>query len=224
VVSGDARVGAVLSASPGGWTNSPSGYAYQWEQGDGLGWTAVPGAAASTYPVTAADRGRRLRVRVIATNADGSSAAYSGATGLVAGATTSPTVAPSPPATTSSTHPTSVPNRGRATLKIARGRGRGKRLGTIDFQITGGRLLAMPVRLKLARGRYELRMCTTAGGSRCAKRTVRVKRSSLARLPRLSLSVPAGTTGRVTYTVRATRGVFSALTAKRPSAGLLLGP
>jgi hypothetical protein len=145
----------------------------------------VPGATGSTYAVTAADRGLRLRVRVIATNADGSTAAYSGATGVVADAT-APTVAPVP-ATTSSTPTATVPNRGRATLKIARGRGRGKRLGTIDFQITGGRLLAMPVRVKLARGRYRLLLCTTAGGTRCAKRTLKVARSSIARLPRLSL-------------------------------------
>jgi hypothetical protein len=219
-VSGDARVGSVVTASTGGWTNAPSGYAYQWEQGDGLTWGALPGAAGSAYAVTAADRGRSLRVRVVATNADGSTAAYSGATAVVADAAA---VAPVP-ATTSSTAPTTVPNRGRATLKIVRGRGRGKRLGTIDFQITGGRLLAMPVRVRLSRGRYQLRLCTTAGGSRCAKRTLKVARSSIARLPRLSLSVPAAATGRVSYTVRATRGVFSALTAKRPAAGLLLGP
>ncbi len=227
VVSGDVRVGSVLSASPGGWTNSPTGHAYQWEQGNGFSWSAVSGAAGSTYALTAADRGLRLRVRVIATNADGSTAAYSGATGIVADAdTTAPTgtTGTTVPATTSSTPTATVPNRGRATLKIARGRGRGKRLGTIDFQVTGGRLLAMPVRVKLARGRYRLLLCTTAGGSRCVKRTLKVARSSLARLPRLSLTVPAGTTGRVTYTVRATRGVFSALTAKRPSTGLLLGP
>ena len=65
---------------------------------------------------------------------------------------------------------------------------------------------------------------TTAGGTRCTRRTLTVRRRSIARLPGLSLSVPSGATGRVSYTLRATRGVFSALTAKRPSAGLLLGP
>ncbi len=86
-------------------------------------------------------------------------------------------------------------------------------------------LVAANRRLAIAsKGRYELRLCTTAGGSRCARRTLKVARSSIARLPGLSLAVPAGATGRVTFTVRATRGVFSALTAKRPSAGLLLGP
>ena len=42
------------------------------------------------------------------------------------------------------------------------------------------------------------------------------------RLPALSVGVPAGTAGRVSYTLRATRGIFSALTAKsagrRPAA------
>ena len=120
--------------------------------------------------------------------------------------------------------PAAAPKRGRAPLRITRGRGRGKRLGTIDFRIAGGRLRALPTRIKLARGRYELRLCTTAGGSRCARRKLKVARGSIARLPGLSLGVPSGATGRVTFTVRATRGVFSALTAKRPSAGLLLGP
>jgi hypothetical protein len=221
-VAGDARAGATLTASTGGWANAPTGYAYQWERGDGSTWSAAPGATGATYPLTGADVGLRLRVRVIATNADGSTAAYSASTTPVTGpaATVSETV----PVSTSSTPAAFVPNRGRATLRIARGRGRGKRLGTIDFQITGGRLRALATRVKLARGRYELRLCTTAGGSRCARRTLKVARSSIARLPGLSLGVPAGATGRVSYTVRATRGVFSALTAKRAGAGLLLGP
>ncbi|HET8952686.1 MAG TPA: hypothetical protein VFN44_19325 [Solirubrobacteraceae bacterium] len=214
-VLGDARVGAALSATTGDWTNAPTSFAYQWERGDGLMWIEVGGATGPTYGVASADAGRRLRVRVIATNADGSTAAYSGATGVIA----------SPTGTISTTPPPSltVPNRGRATLKVARGRGKGKRIGTIDFQITAGRLKAFPTRVKLARGRYEVRLCTTAV-ARCATRKLKVARRSIARLPGLTLGVPSGSTGRVTYTLRATRGVFSALTAKRPSAGLLLGP
>jgi hypothetical protein len=215
VVSGDARVGGVLTATPGTWTNAPTAYAYQWERGDGLLWAELPGATGADHPVGATDAGRRLRVRVIATNGDGSTAAYSAATGLVA-SPTDPIPTTPPPALT-------VPNRGRASLKVARGRGKGKRIGTIDFQITGSRLKAFPTRVKLARGRYQVRLCTTAA-ARCATRTLKVRRSSIARLPGLSLGVPAGSTGRVSYTLRATRGAFSALTAKRPSAGLLLGP
>ncbi len=222
VVSGEARAGATLTASTGGWTNAPTAYDYQWERSDGFSWTAVPGATGTSYPLTGSDVGWRLRVRVIATNADGASAAYSASTMPVSATAASVSTAPVTPGTSST--PSAVPNRGRATLRIARGRGRGKRIGTIDFQITGGRLRALPTRIKLARGRYELRLCTTAGGSRCARRKLKVARSSIARLPGLSLGVPSGATGRVTFTVRATRGVFSALTAKRPSAGLLLGP
>ncbi len=78
--------------------------------------------------------------------------------------------------------------------------------------------------MRLDRGRYEVRLCSTAPGTRCARRTLKVARRSAARLPRLEIGVPAGAAGRVTYTLRATRGIFSALTAKRPGAGLLLGP
>jgi len=93
------------------------------------------------------------------------------------------------------------------------------------FEVTGLRLRSSAVRVRLARGRYQLRLCTTAGGgTRCARRALKVARTSAARLPSLSIAVPAGATGRVSYTVRAARGVFSALTAKRPGAGLLLGP
>ena len=217
VVSGDARVGSVLSATTGNWTNAPSGYAYQWERGDGLTWADVPGATGATYAASGDDAGRRLRIRVIATNADGSTAAYSAATDVVASAAGTIATTPPPPPSLS------VPNRGRASLKVARGRGKGKRIGTIDFQITAGRLRALPTRVKLARGRYRLRLCTTAA-TRCATRTLKVRRASIVRLPGLSLGVAAGSTGRVSYTLRATRGVFTALTAKRPSAGLLLGP
>ena len=79
--------------------------------------------------------------------------------------------------------------------------------------------------MRLVRGRYQLRLCTTAGGTRCARRTLTVARTLAARAcPRCAIGVPAGAAGRVSYTLRATRGIFSALTAKRPGAGLLLGP
>jgi hypothetical protein len=216
-VLGDARVGSVLTATTGDWTNAPTGYAYQWERGDGAQWVETPGATGAAYALTDADAGRSLRVRVIATNDDGSTAAYSAATGAVASPPATISTAPPPPSSSS------IPNRGRASLKVVRGRGKGKRIGTIDFRIAGGRLKALPARVKLARGRYRLSLCTTAA-KRCATSTLKVRRRSSARLPGLWLSVPAGSTGRVSYTLRATRGVFSALTAKRPSAGLLLGP
>ena len=218
-VAGEARVGSLLTATTGAWTNAPASFAYQWEQGDGTTWLAVPGAVGAAHPVTEDDAGLRLRVRVIAVNGDGATAAYSLPTATVG----------EPAATASSTPPATpgsgAPSRGRAALRIARGKGRGKRLGTIAFEVAGSRLRSSATRVRLARGRYQLRLCTTAGGApRCTRRALKVARASAARLPSLSLAVPAGATGRVSYMVRAVRGVFSALTAKRPAAGLLLGP
>ena len=72
LVTGAARVGAVLTAAPGGWTNAPTAFQYQWEQGDGLTWIAVPGATGPALrrhrrrrrpaPAGARDRGQRRRV------------------------------------------------------------------------------------------------------------------------------------------------------------------
>jgi hypothetical protein len=177
-------VGALLTAAPGGWGNVPSGFAYQWEQGEGTTWVAVPGETGAVHRVTEDDTGLRLRLRVIASNADGSSAAYSVPTAVV-GAEQAATT------------------RGRVTLRVARGRGRGKRVRTVAFRLAGGRLHAARARVRLARGRYRLALCSTAAGARCARRTLTVPRRARTRLPALSLAVPAGTAGRVTYTARA---------------------
>jgi hypothetical protein len=229
-ISGEARVGATLGASTGQWANAPAGYAYQWQRGDGSTWGAILGAEGASYTATDADRGLRLRVRVIASNADGSMAAHSAATAVVAAragttgtTTTTGTDAGLPTAPAAGA---SAPRSGRAALRIAAGRGRGKRLGTIAFRISGGRLATVPARVRLARGTYGLRLCTTAGASaskpRCATRRLKVARSARTRLPALALPVPAGVSGRASYTIKAVGRTFSALTAKRPGIGLLL--
>jgi hypothetical protein len=84
-ISGDARVGEELTAAPGTWTGAPSSYAYQWQRCDVDVATCfpVPGATGSTYGVRLADLGFRLRVRVRASNANGSGVALSGVTSVV---------------------------------------------------------------------------------------------------------------------------------------------
>ena len=42
--------------SPARWTNAPTAFEYQWEQGDGTTWLAVPGATGATYAVTGGRR------------------------------------------------------------------------------------------------------------------------------------------------------------------------
>lgn len=89
-ISGSATVGSTLTASQGQWTGSPTSFAYQWVRcprdggrSDGSNCAAIGGASTSSYVVATADVDFRLRVRVTASNADGSTTAASNATSLV---------------------------------------------------------------------------------------------------------------------------------------------
>src|SRR5262249_7905909 len=75
-ISGSASKGQVLSASPGTWLGSPTGYSYQWWRCDptGAGCAPIAGAGFASYSVGAADVGGTLRVAVVASNAGGPSA------------------------------------------------------------------------------------------------------------------------------------------------------
>ncbi len=83
-ISGTAAVGQTLSTTTGTWTNSPTGYGYQWQRCDSAGSSCTNiGTSANAYRVRRADRGYWLRVVVTATNAYGSTQATSGQTGMV---------------------------------------------------------------------------------------------------------------------------------------------
>lgn len=93
-LTGDVIVGSTLTASNGTWSNNPASFAYQWVRcpvsggaSDGSDCAAVAGATASSYTLTAADGGFRMRVRVTATNADGSATVASNATATVPAST-----------------------------------------------------------------------------------------------------------------------------------------
>lgn len=85
-IGGVVGQGQTLTAAPGGWGDTPTAYAYQWQRCDasGGGCAAVTGATAPTYALTSADAGSTVRVQVTATNRFGSVAAMSAATGVVA--------------------------------------------------------------------------------------------------------------------------------------------
>ncbi len=72
------RVGdTVTVTSNGTWSNSPTSYSYQWQRGTHITdayFADISGATNDSYPVTAADLGFRLRVKVTAANATGPSA------------------------------------------------------------------------------------------------------------------------------------------------------
>jgi hypothetical protein len=93
VISGRAEQGHTLSASRGSWTGGNLSYAYRWVRcgtggglPDGSDCTAIAGATGSRYVLTGSDVGFRLRVRVTATNADGSRTVASNPTATVVGA------------------------------------------------------------------------------------------------------------------------------------------
>ena len=74
-VSGTATVGSTLSCSTGTWTNSPTGYTYQWLRGG----TNISGATSASYVLVAADGGTSVSCRVTATNAAGNTSVASNA-------------------------------------------------------------------------------------------------------------------------------------------------
>lgn len=61
-ITGTAKVGARLSATPGTWSPKPTRIAFAWYRGS----TAIKGATKPTYTVARADRGHRLTVRAVA--------------------------------------------------------------------------------------------------------------------------------------------------------------
>jgi hypothetical protein len=84
-ISGRAKVGKKLSGSSGSWTNSPSGYRYQWLRCNGHGGrcSIIHHATHATYKVTRRDVKHRLRLRITATNAAGKGVAMSAASARV---------------------------------------------------------------------------------------------------------------------------------------------
>lgn len=63
-ISGTPKVGSVLTAAPGAWSSAGVTFAYQWSQ-DGV---AIAGATGPTLTVTRAMQGKKITVRVTATN------------------------------------------------------------------------------------------------------------------------------------------------------------
>jgi hypothetical protein len=76
-IAGASRRGKQLKSSPGSWINAPERYAYQWQRLTSLGWRDIEDADEERYTTTSVDLGRRLRVTVLASNDDGTTAATS---------------------------------------------------------------------------------------------------------------------------------------------------
>ena len=127
-VSGAARDGSTLSASHGGWSGSPTDYAYQWQRCDSQGGNcaAITGANSNRYTLTTAEVGHDVRVVVTATNKDGTGTATSRPTNSVQATGSAP--ANTAPPTISGTP------KENETLSINRGSWNGNPSPTFTYQ------------------------------------------------------------------------------------------
>lgn len=85
-ISGTAQKGSTLTAGSGSWSGTtPISFAYAWRRCDSAGsnCSAISGATSSTYVLGSSDVGKRIRVQVTASNADGAASALSAATAIV---------------------------------------------------------------------------------------------------------------------------------------------
>jgi subtilisin family serine protease len=91
-IDGATRVGSILTARNGRWAGSPTDYAYRWQRCNSAGksCTTIANATRSTYLLKSRDLRSRLRVKVKATNPNGSRTARSRPTSSVQ--PTAPTV------------------------------------------------------------------------------------------------------------------------------------
>lgn len=99
-ISGSAREGSTLSATPGKWKGrQPITFSGRWLQcnANGGGCFAIPGAQSQEYQPTGADVGHTLRITVTAQNRDGKASSTSKATSVVAVAPASAPTSGTPP-------------------------------------------------------------------------------------------------------------------------------
>ena len=68
---------STLTSTPGAWGGIENDYAYQWQRRThGSAFTDIAGATGATYTLDSADVGAQIRLRVTATNLDGTASAY----------------------------------------------------------------------------------------------------------------------------------------------------
>jgi hypothetical protein len=81
-VTGTARRGFILTATPGTWNGIGNTLSYQWQRStdNGTTWSSIAGATSTTYTLGLGDEGAIVRVLVTVANADATVSAASNAT------------------------------------------------------------------------------------------------------------------------------------------------
>lgn len=83
-ISGSARVGSVLTVTPGAWDVDGLRFTYQWISGG----AAIPGATGASYRVAPSTEGARLTVKVVASRTGYEDGVSTATSGIVAKAST----------------------------------------------------------------------------------------------------------------------------------------
>jgi hypothetical protein len=108
-LTGGSRVGDTLTSNDGAWSPAAESFAYQWQRRLGGGaYTDIAGATVNTYALVTADAGATVRVKVTATNDDGTGVGYSAATASVVAPPTPPSTIAAPTGTLQDTETLSI--------------------------------------------------------------------------------------------------------------------
>jgi hypothetical protein len=221
VITGTAEVGATLVAEGAEW--SPHGQTtatWQWMRCDGAtgessSCSAIDGATTTSYTVTAADRGQRLRVLLLVVNDEGSDRYLTEPTAQVSAApapepVVSPTPVPQPAPVSTPAPATEVRNeqaekpRMMNPVPVVRIRGR--------LTVSGARITLLTVRAP--RG---ARITVRCLGRRCPARRW-AGTASLTRVARFQRAMPAGVRIVITVTKRNRIGKHTTIAIRRGAA------
>jgi hypothetical protein len=225
VIAGDAQVGATLEAQDARWRHGDEP-TWQWMRCDGAtgeeaSCTGIDGATATSYTVTDADVGRRLRVLLHVSNEDGSAESLAAPTATVAAPpaepapepVVSPTPAPQP-------DPISQPAPPAPASEVRDAQAQTPRMmNPLPVVRIRGRLTASGARITLltVRAPRGARITVRCFGRRCPARRW-AGTASLTRIARFQRAMPAGVRIVITVTKPRRVGKHTLITIRRGAA------
>jgi hypothetical protein len=107
-LTGGSRVGDMLTSTDGAWSPAAESFDYQWQRRVAGTYTDITGATAKTYTLVAADAGAIVRVKVTATNDDGTGVGYSAGTATIVAPPVAPSTIDAPTGTLEDTETLSI--------------------------------------------------------------------------------------------------------------------